>query len=681
MKNHIHALVLAAVVTLGMGLPAYADYNTYSVVGIGSISSMQSLGMVSGTQIPVVQVFGSQGDGSQFAWVSSPPPTSCNPITGEIDGGTTFCASDGSGGWRTDGYWQRQGTGAVVKDVWFGIVRDNTTDNTAAFPKWLAACSGKTMLDTTGTALYSTVGSTSYTPPVNCTWQTVAGSNDSFTVNTSSTVLLSQTNANFSIGGFGTITFNVPATGFSDFIEWRANNLSLKDVTINGGMADNGTTITTGRSRLIYVKGSSATGLTIRDVMAPNFHSGYSKLGFSGGCDSSTQSVIRIDHLVMTNIYAFGLNFNSPCGSQNNIKVTDSSFSSAAPAPLAAVSSAPIGIGFASGKDILVQGNTVTGAWLDFLHLEQDVQNFRIVENHCELPSGVTALVGRCLDIVPANIQNGGVFLHPAHGEIAHNIANLLGTTTGSTAMAFGTWINAATTSDVTAEDVDFHDNQAIGAWPYGFYDQATGISRTVSFHGNICDGGTNCYFVYRGGTGVYDNVSKNCTVGILYTIAYVRSHIFNNCTQTVAGSTSTSLITIPTLQFDYPSVSVTGGGGTSPAIEMLDLDATNARLSGTMTVQTVSTDGTSRNFTYYGAANNQLWDGTNWADAGTLHTLNFLQTASGAASTFSHGTSGCAWGSSTSCLNFSFTNNNAAVQSLSATATITGGAYQRKGM
>lgn len=685
MGSFLRSVAFAAI-SLVLATPCFAASNPSNVLYVPSIAVMQALGPASG-QIPVVVVTDTQGDGSQFLWTTGSLP--CNSVSGGGDGGTTFCASNGSTGFRTDGYWQRQGVTSFVKDVWFGILRDGATNNATAFGKWLTACSGKQMLETTGTAIFNTPAST-YVPPANCEWHTVPGASDVFNpaANVSGAALFSQQNANFSITGFGTITFNVPFTGsdsnpgFMDFIDWKANNLSLSDVTINGGMADNGTAITTGKSRLLYVNASDATGLTIRDVTAPNFQAGYAKLGFGttgSTCDTSTQNKIRIDHLVMTNVYAFGLNFNSPCGSQSNIKITNSSFTSAAQTPLLAVSSAPVGIGFASGKDIVVDGNTVNGAFLDFYHLEQDVQNVKIVNNHCEVPSGVTGNTNRCLDVIPADIQTGLVFKHPVHGEVAHNTANLVGSTTGATAMAFGVWVSTASTSDTLAEDFDFHDNIAYGAWPFGYYDQATHLADSVSFHDNLADGATTGMFVQRGGSGVYNNTSKNCTTGLLYSVAQIQSHNFNGCTQTLAGAASTSVLWIGTLRWDFAPVSLAASA--SQTYELLDFDASNARLTGLPTATTTSTDGTSRTFNYVGGTNNSMWDGTTYANANTLNVLTSLaSTGTGVASSFAHGTSSCPWGSPTSCFNFSLVNNAGTTQSVSATVTVMGGAYIRKG-
>lgn len=112
----------------GGGSAAAMDWETQAA-SAADISALQAItNPYSGKQVVV-----SGRRGGIFVWVSGSLP--CNPVTGGGDGGTTFCTSDGSGGYLTTGYWQRQSPTGYVTPEWFGAVGDGSTDDSAAIQK------------------------------------------------------------------------------------------------------------------------------------------------------------------------------------------------------------------------------------------------------------------------------------------------------------------------------------------------------------------------------------------------------------------------------------------------------------------------------------------------------------------------------------------------------------------
>lgn len=80
-----------------------------------SIAALQAYGI----QSPLIAhaiVNDEQGAGSEFDWIIGSLP--CNSVTGGGDKGTTFCASNGQGGFNTSGYWKRLYSGLPNLAFW-----------------------------------------------------------------------------------------------------------------------------------------------------------------------------------------------------------------------------------------------------------------------------------------------------------------------------------------------------------------------------------------------------------------------------------------------------------------------------------------------------------------------------------------------------------------------------------
>lgn len=106
---------------------------------VPSIAAMQALPNPS--SISAVIVTGQQGAGYVFQWIAGALP--CNAVSGGGDGGTTFCGSNGTGGYLTSGYWKRQFIGPLYVN-WFSPLdlTTDTNDATAAFRLAMAATKG-----------------------------------------------------------------------------------------------------------------------------------------------------------------------------------------------------------------------------------------------------------------------------------------------------------------------------------------------------------------------------------------------------------------------------------------------------------------------------------------------------------------------------------------------------------
>lgn len=85
-----------------------------------SIAALQAYGAASAgvghATVACRSASGACVGGGDFAWTTG---VLCNAVTGGGDLGTTFCASDGAGGYLTSGYWLRQFTYGVLHTDWF----------------------------------------------------------------------------------------------------------------------------------------------------------------------------------------------------------------------------------------------------------------------------------------------------------------------------------------------------------------------------------------------------------------------------------------------------------------------------------------------------------------------------------------------------------------------------------
>lgn len=98
---------------------ALAGYDPTTLPRKASILEMQSLGPSAGVSYNALVVTGVQGAGSVFNWIAGAIPASCSALTGECDGGTTWLGKNSAGGWRSDGYWLRQGVQGEMHSDWF----------------------------------------------------------------------------------------------------------------------------------------------------------------------------------------------------------------------------------------------------------------------------------------------------------------------------------------------------------------------------------------------------------------------------------------------------------------------------------------------------------------------------------------------------------------------------------
>lgn len=138
MGNRI-VFTFAVMLFLLAPLIANAAINPSNIPVVASIAALQALGPAS-PQYATVAVTGVQG-GNLFTWVAGSLP--CNASTGGGDGGTTFCASNGSGGYLTSGYWHRQYSlsynGGVSLNWFNGVDPVGVTDSSTGWGLALAS--------------------------------------------------------------------------------------------------------------------------------------------------------------------------------------------------------------------------------------------------------------------------------------------------------------------------------------------------------------------------------------------------------------------------------------------------------------------------------------------------------------------------------------------------------------
>lgn len=118
---------------LAFAILACTSASAANVATVENIAQLQALGAASPQiQTVLAKSFATAGDGGggNFIWISGSLP--CNSVTGGGDKGTTFCASNGSGGYLTSGYWNRQYTGMPNLAFWGAYPGATAAANTTA---------------------------------------------------------------------------------------------------------------------------------------------------------------------------------------------------------------------------------------------------------------------------------------------------------------------------------------------------------------------------------------------------------------------------------------------------------------------------------------------------------------------------------------------------------------------
>ena len=338
------------------------------------------------------------------------------------------------------------------------------------------------------------------------------------------------------------------------FITWSASSLTLENCAFNGGTTNTGPTINS-ESYLV----SAATAGTQVDLLITGCD--ISQFGYAflkTNAATSIQARVKVIGNNFFNNYYEDFSPNSPAGGFSDVVVSNNNFHD--PNGNAAGIN-QIAIGFASCTNVVVSGNTITGAFgggtsanggVGAIHVEQACANVVVEGNTLNISQS------NCSGVLLLDNNVGGTWYGPADVVVSGNTFLQGGTVAGT----IGISINYST---VPLKQINV-DNNTIVNFGTGVYNGDQVVQDFV-IGSNAIDSCTYGILTGEGGMKIANNETSNCSVGI-YGFSgagaiVATDHTFNNCTNNVQSASAVRPFVLFNPSFVFP-IQNPGAGSTT---------------------------------------------------------------------------------------------------------------------
>lgn len=198
-----------------------------------------------------------------------------------------------------------------------------------------------------------------------------------------------------------------------------------------------------------------------------------------------------------------------------------------------------LGIDVASGDNITIEGNSISGDYIDAIHLEENVTNARIIDN------GGTVR-RNALFFTDNAVANGGARTTIKRAVISGNTFHRSGVSVDPVSPAYGlqaVWDGSpmAPLLEGTVDGNVFSGFTA-GVWAHGSAASGEAVARYSN--NTAIDCGTG-FAVFEAGPALFRNRSIRCTHGVFLKSSSAEGHEFDKCTNLIdtAQSTDATLV------------------------------------------------------------------------------------------------------------------------------------------
>jgi hypothetical protein len=428
-----------------------------------------------------------------------------------------------------------------VKD--YGALCDGTTNDRTAFVNALAASNGKALYIPNGVCLISCgTNNPCITLPNNVY---IYGDGMSRTILRFTTTLTSSS-----------ISLRTPVAATNVTLEKLTLQMSQNGVAVNtilftlnqpssasilmrwvefdGNMTDNGAAVTHTTSGFQWPASGTQTMVTFERCYFHNLLFAFLKTNTA----TSTQVAVRIVNSDFYYNYAGDIAVNTPAGNTTDV-VIEGNIMRGAPTNASTIrNSATIALLIATGRNVAIVGNVISGSYSSAIHLEQQVEQFTIDSNSVDFTcDGTFTCFGVSLQTNLGLRPN----TNPNVGVVSDNAIRI---TRGSgTNLITGVAVVFDSTAFPNAQNVDLNSNVVRLDSTSGTigYTASNTLGSMVSFTENEA---LNCQtgFLYINSTVITGrNRSKGCTTGISSAIAGLNSfaiseHTFSSCNTPLLG-------------------------------------------------------------------------------------------------------------------------------------------------
>lgn len=483
-----------------------------------------------------------------------------------------------------------------VKD--FGAVGDGVTDDLAAFQAAITA--HKNVYVPPGTYLLSFTGTSALTTAAGCELRGAGYANTTLTFTPSSTT---DRNA-FAIAAAGFTLSDlkaelaVPAGGTCSMFSMAANGLTVERCDLDGKITNSGASLSHTAHMVKFPASGTVTDIDFTNCDVHRFNYGTLKANTS----TSVNRRISFSQCDFYGNYNEDLSFNSPEATSvmDDIQVSNCRFRDGSGA---SASLNQLHCAFASATNFRVSGCSFGGTVSEAIHIEENSLYGTVTGNNIDVDTGSSGSIQ-----ITDNDVSGTAYM-PQFITITGNSVKKNGTQ--KEASTYGIYLVSDASGEVPAKNIVISGN-VLSGWSDGIISGAT-LDDGCRINDNITDNCTNGFRISDLALCLYDNTSRDCTVGLYSNAAAVATrHSFINCTTNVDAVSYQVTLLDPT--FIFPEFSHAGGSTTvnKNLVALSASDRTHGYLEMSAVALAAASDDTFRR-------DEVTWDGTTFTTTNKL--------------------------------------------------------------